>query len=63
MERPEIENLKAKMAGRKLNKYQEADAYTEYRKLYTYLEYLEKQLTIYDVVKQSELLNDKKETD
>lgn len=37
----QIENLKAKMTGRKLNLYQEADALIEFNKLIEYVEELE----------------------
>lgn len=37
----QIENLKAKMSGRKLNHFQEADAYIEFMRLQEYVKELE----------------------
>lgn len=53
--RPEIENLKARMSGMPLTKYQMALSKTEYVKLLDYVAELE-QLRIHDVVGRSEQL-------
>jgi hypothetical protein len=51
--RPEIENLKARMSGMPLTKYQMALSKTEYVKLLDYVAELE-QLRIHDVIGRSE---------
>jgi len=52
----QIENLKAKMRGEKLNHYQEGLALDEFEKLIAHAETLEQQLRQYNVVGRIELL-------
>ena len=52
----QIENLKTKMRGKKLNHYQEGLALDEFEKLIAHTEALEQQLRQYNVVGRSEQL-------